>query len=338
MLNNIKKTLLLGLILSILCLTMMSAVSAATTWNITANYTSDDIQNIIDDDTIDGDTLSFAEDSPYYNISLVIDKSLNLQGNGATLNYNESNPVVLNIINTNNVVINGFTIYGGNAILANNSEKLIIKNNTISMGTEDDAIRFISVKKALIKYNEFFGNYIGRDAIGLVNSSNIIIYKNNMSYFNRNGISLAAGRLGELNDSSTYNILIKKNYIYDVDFGIFFGGGVSHVDIKYNELRDFISVGINIARSCTDILIKNNTIGESYGGPINIGIIIEENNNFHDPQTPTKLNNLTVIGNLLQGEYIGIRLLNLDNATYWQDQLLANNTFDGDRIDIQIVP
>ncbi|WP_407378598.1 right-handed parallel beta-helix repeat-containing protein [Methanobrevibacter sp.] len=65
-----------------------------TTYNVSADASSTEIQSIIDSMT-DGDTLSFAENAVYENISIYTDKNIKILGNGATLigydNLNKEN-------------------------------------------------------------------------------------------------------------------------------------------------------------------------------------------------------------------------------------------------------
>ncbi|MBR0271904.1 MAG: right-handed parallel beta-helix repeat-containing protein [Methanobrevibacter sp.] len=55
-----------------------------TTYNVSADASSTEIQSIIDS-MADGDTLSFAENAVYENISIYTDKNIKIIGNGATL-------------------------------------------------------------------------------------------------------------------------------------------------------------------------------------------------------------------------------------------------------------
>lgn len=304
---------------------MLSSASAA---NITSDMDSAAIQNAIDG-AAEGEEISF-ELHDYQDISLVINKSLNLQGNGATLNYNPNNIVVLNISNTEYVTINGFIINGGRAIVANTVNNLNITNNIINMETENDAISLTSVKGALINNNKLYGNTIGRDGIGLVNASDITVSNNDIFQFYRNGISLAAGRLGGLNDTSTYNILIKGNNIYAIgQEGIFFGGGVTQVVIKDNYFLGIYGNAINIARSSTNILIKNNNIINCF-----VGIRVVEGDTVHDPNTATELDNVTIKNNIFTGNYIAIELVNVINSTNNPGLNIANNLFFNNENDI----
>ena len=330
----IKRILLLSLIFTIGSLAMVSTASAAT---ITAGMNSTEIQNEINLAN-ENDVISF-EYYDYQNISLVINKSLNLQGNGAILNYDVNNLVVLNVVNTDNVIIDGFTINGGRAIVANNVSNLIITNNVINMQTNNDAISLTSVQKAILDNNKLYGDNIGRDGIGLVNSSDITISTNEIVEFTRNGIGMAAGRLGELNETRTFNIVIQGN---DISFigeeGIYFGGGVDHVNITNNNIffigneSNGTGNGINIARSSEDILITDNTI-EFCG----VGIRVEEGNTDHDNETPTVLKNVIIENNTLNGNSVGILLVNSNNPVVWTYYLLGNNDFSDNGVDVKAV-
>lgn len=335
---NLKRMLLLSLILAMVSATMMSAVSAAQTWDVGNNTDSTSIQNIINNAS-DGDTISFFANGTYVDTSITINKNLTLNGNGATLSNPVTGAVILNIASTNNkttsnVTINNFIIEGGRAIVANGVNNLIITNNIIDMYTNNDAISLTSVQVALLKDNEINGKILstvaGRDAIGVVNSSDINIIDNNLSGFTRNGISMAAGRLGALNETSTFNILIKGNNIFNItEEGIYFGGGVSHVDIINNILSSIPGNAINIVRSSENILIKDNTITNC-----GVAIRIEEGNIFHDNETPTVLKNVTIKGNYISSNGIAILLVNVTNSANGLN--ITKNTLSNNDQDIVI--
>ncbi|MCL2114734.1 MAG: right-handed parallel beta-helix repeat-containing protein [Methanobrevibacter sp.] len=319
--NNVKKLLLY----SFLVIGLLSIISSASAANVVDTMNNAEIQNVID---TTNDTTVFFTPGTYQDISLTINKTLNLQGNGSTLNFNSGTPIVLNVISTTNVVINNFTINSGRAIVVNSTNNINITNNVINMGTDNDAISLTSVNTALIQNNELNGNAFiiqARDGIGIVNSSDVTISNNDIFSFYRNGISLAAGFMGV--NSATSNIVINDNIIYNIGpgpeeegQGIFFGGGVTGVTISNNYICNVSGNGINIARSTVDILIDNNTIIDCI-----VGVRVEEGNTFHNASSPTVIENVTITNNFFYGNVVAILLVNVVNST--GSFSISNNNF-----------
>jgi len=132
----------------------------SSSYDIKANSDSQTIQNTINNMS-DGDTLNF-EEGTYNDICIYVDKSITINGNGATLigyeNPNENttpdkvitptqaggygigNYATLYLINNTNVVINGLTIVGQNpaygqaAVYATQAKNLTIEKSTITGG------------------------------------------------------------------------------------------------------------------------------------------------------------------------------------------------------------
>ncbi|MCL2115861.1 MAG: right-handed parallel beta-helix repeat-containing protein [Methanobrevibacter sp.] len=324
MINKTKKFILLGLTLSILVLAMVSAASA-TTYNFAPGASSALIQHIADTDCKDGDVINL--NGTFNNISLNINKSLTINGvNDATLNGRNNADPIFNVT-ANNVTISNFILNGsganGTLIIFTNVENAKVVGNIInSFGLDSTAIRLTSVQGATIEGNDLDGNNAGRDGIGVVNSSDITIDDNEISSFTRNGISLAAGFMGD-NTTSTVDVLIQYNEFVDIGAEcIFFGGGVSHVDILYNFFLDFKMNGINLARSASNVLIKGNEFDSTSN--TSVAIRLEENNIFHNG-TPTTLTNVVVINNSIFDAHIGILLYNVNNASNLETILEQDN-------------
>lgn len=132
----------------------------STSYDIKNGTDSATIQNTINNMS-DGDTLNF-EEGTYNDICIYVDKSITVNGNGATLigyaNPNENttpdkiitptpsggygigNYATLYVVNTTNVIINGLTIVGQNqaygqaAVFANSANNLTIEKSTIIGG------------------------------------------------------------------------------------------------------------------------------------------------------------------------------------------------------------
>lgn len=160
-----------------------------------------EIQGYIDGAGV-GETINFLEGT-YLNISLIINKTLNLVSNGATLIGNGTNHI-LTISNTIGVTITGFTIdingTGGDGIRGSNVTSAVIANNTIKNGGDGISI-FMMYKNLTIANNtitnmtENFG-----DAISLVN------HNTNQETDTSTTIE------GNIIDSSIYGIFLGGNF------------------------------------------------------------------------------------------------------------------------------
>ena len=132
----------------------------SSTYDIKAGSDSKTIQNTINSMS-SGDTLNF-EEGTYNNISIYVDKSITINGNGAQLigyttpnenttpekviiptaagGYGIGNYATLYVLNTSNVVISGLKIVGQNnaygqaALFANTADNLTVENSEVTGG------------------------------------------------------------------------------------------------------------------------------------------------------------------------------------------------------------
>ena len=172
---NITSILALLVVLSVL----VGPVSAATTWNVTSDNSTSDIQGVINNAAA-GDTINFTTSAgTIYNgttgISLRVDRTLTLLGNGVTLIGNGSS--IFNITDTSGVTIRDFIIdinstSGGDGITGSNVNNCVIENNVITNG--DDGINiFMQYNGLTIRNNTITNMTTGRDGISLVNHNNL---------------------------------------------------------------------------------------------------------------------------------------------------------------------
>ena len=220
------------LFICLIALFVISSVSAAdvqTDDNITSKYqiTSDlsnsDVQAIFDN-AKDGDTLEFI-DNEYKDVSLVVDKKLNIISNkdskvytsgkisdkaksldisnsfgfyftskssgsilsGITIIASDSDYGVV-VDSSNNVTIKNCVVTGGqNGILVKNSDSITIMNNSVSKAREN-GIQLKNTKNSLVENNEAFKNK--RSGIETSNIYYCNITNNTVHHNNFNGISL----------------------------------------------------------------------------------------------------------------------------------------------------
>lgn len=212
---------------------------------ITCDLSNDNIQ-VLFDSANDGDTFEFT-DSEYNDISLVVDKALNIisknnsiikvsnqvsekagsmridktfgfyftsNAGGSVLSGmtiiadNCDNAIIVD--DADNVTISNNTIIGGNvAILVKNSDGLTLSSNDISQANVD-GVQLKDVKNAVISENNIYKN--GRSGIETSNIYDCQILNNTIHHNSFNGISMY--------DKSSGN-LIKYNIVHNNTNGIY---------------------------------------------------------------------------------------------------------------------
>lgn len=260
-------------LISLLFLFLLSSVNAADVQDdnmtifssgnnhiITSNLSNDDIQLEVDN-AKDGDTFEFT-DNEYNNISLVVDKKLNIISKKNSVVY-ASNQITnkakslgiektfgfyftsksagsvlsgISIIasdskygiiadNTNNLKIKNNTINGGlNGILVKNSNKITISDNTITKA-KGDGLKLQNIKNSLIKNNEISHNK--RSGIETTNMHYCNITNNTIHHNDLNGITV--------NGVTSHN-LINRNSAYENTNGIYINSTSSYDQVKSNSM------------------------------------------------------------------------------------------------------
>ncbi|WP_458404265.1 right-handed parallel beta-helix repeat-containing protein [Methanobrevibacter sp.] len=249
---------------------LLSAVSAADedhsgntlksdSHQITSNLSNDDIQSIFDGAN-DGDTLEFT-DSSYKNISLVVDKKLNIiskadskvyasnqisskakglgitdtfgfyfTSNGAcsvlsgiTIIASNSDYGVIVDSSDGTAIKNNVIIAGQNGVLVKNAEDVILTNNNIS-NAKSNGIQLKNVANSVISKNEL--SYNGRSGLETSNIYYCNITNNTVHHNSFNGISLYNASVGNL---------IKHNDAYENPNGIYIDSQSSYDVINANS-------------------------------------------------------------------------------------------------------
>lgn len=236
----------------IISLFLISATYAAddsqvtqNSYEITSDLSNDNIQALFDSAN-DGDTFEFTSDE-YNNISLVVDKTLNIISNknsvidvssqisekaksmgiaktfgfyftsnahgsvlsGITIKAKSCDNAII-IDGADNITINENTINGAvNGVLIKNSDGLTLSNNKITKATEN-GVQLKDVKNAVISKNEIYRN--GRSGIETHGIHDSKILNNTIHHNSFNGISMY--------DTSSGN-LIKYNVVHNNTNGIF---------------------------------------------------------------------------------------------------------------------
>lgn len=279
-----------------------------------------DVQTIKDkfNTADDGSTVSFENGTYEINIddvaesngyAFVINKNLNIVGNGATIiGYTNNTKHGLFYVNGTSVNFTGFNIRlvditegaennaTGCGITYSGSTDSVIADTNFYYG--NSPLTFRGSSNMVVKNSTFTGTAVKVDRNGdetgtkgvniLSSSSNVLIQNDTFYGALLDGISIAQGAHDCVFDNN--------NYIGNA-YGIFFGGGVDHVDVTNSYFENCYAEAISNAKSQKNRLIANNTfILKNASAP---GIYVELGNTAHG--TPTVLQNFTAINNVFIG-------------------------------------
>jgi len=274
----------------------MTTISATNNWTIDFQDeetpgSGEKIQEIIDNNANNGDTLIFSGNS-YTNVYLEINKPLNIISNvnttisscpsnpdkpifkinpggigtnisGFQLTLNTPNSVAIFINNSNNVKIeNNYIISGGYGIKIENSNNTIIKDNSIK--NSNIALSLFASNSAKILENIITDNQEGIIFDG--NTSNCEVSRNNVSKNQGNGIALLGGE-----PTFHSNMLINYNYINDNQdgSGIFINSSFPNMKILSNMIvnngQHGIFFGLGSNKTDQSIIIEYNWIMNNKG-------------------------------------------------------------------------
>ena len=230
---------------------------------IDSGLPNSEIQRIIDN-CPNGNTVEFLGEN-YDDINLKISKELNIISNIGTILKGASSSPVFNI-NSDNVNISGFIMNPkeSDGILINNSKDVNVFNNTIVNSLDQSKINDYNNGSTLMPGT----------GIKISNSENIIINKNTIKSFE-------SGLYNEYSD----NLSIEDNEISQNNYGIKYGFGTRHTEIRNNQIIDSIGwyimdepegprgYGIFLNNSAVNVTINENNISNNY-----LGISIDSNN------------------------------------------------------------
>lgn len=214
---------------------MTLAPVAAVNVTVNSGMKNSDIQNIINNAKA-GDTINFNEGN-YQNVSLVINKKLNVVSKKAVLNGNNSDKT-----NGQTTFVFYFTNKSSGAFLSGFN----IKTNT------DYAIILNNVKNVNIVNNQINGGNKG--SIYIKASSNINLTKNTITNSGGNGVTIYA--------SNAVNLY--KNFIYNNHRD---GVTVKNSQSTSLALNRILSSGLNgiTLNSTTNTVVHNNSINNNKG-------------------------------------------------------------------------
>ena len=238
----------------------MTILSSGNNYVVPSDLSNEDIQTQFDNAN-DGDTFEFT-DKEYQNISLVVDKKLNIVSKKDSVVYasdevsdkardmgidktfgfyftsnaegsvlsgitiiasNCDNGIVVD--NSKNIKITNNKVTGGqNAVLIRNSDKITLSENHISKANQN-GVQLHNVKISIIEKNDI--SYNKKSGIETSNIENCKILNNTIHHNDLNGISTS-------NKSS--NTLISSNNAYENTNGIYINSTSTNDVVKSNSM------------------------------------------------------------------------------------------------------
>ncbi len=350
---NYKKIMLPLVMIALLAISI-SAVSAADhTINAGANTT--EIQGVIDNAAA-GDTINF-QAGEYKNIDNVkITKNLTIAGAGDNtkiygLGDGQSN-VIFKVVAGEDTEPTGTTI--------KNIAFYMTQDNASKANDNGYGIQLSSVSDITIDGCYFFngsaGTYVQRSTNTLIKDCYFTgitesITHNGTKEYGTKAINIMGGSNTVVQDnwfagnvldaisvaSNAQYVTVKGNTIFNASYGMFYGGGVAHVDITDNVFDHGIADAISLTKSCRDTLIANNSFinipTNNWGSTV---IYSEPGNSAHG--YPTTITNITIVDNIFEaddseenpGDIVAYKIYNLGTGLSTDSEItLANNEYNG---------
>ncbi len=241
----------------------VNPVSAATI-NVTSGLQNYDIQALIDGAQA-GDTVNFMGNS-YSNISLIIDKKLNIISFiNTVINSNNSNGVSghsMGLTETfafyftkksSGSVISGFNILANSdyGIIAENATNITVSSNNIS-GGHKGSIKLDNMDNTTISKNNLSNSENG---VYVANSKKVSVNGNGISNNTYSGVGI----------HNSNDINVTKNNISSSGNGVYIANS-KKVSVNENQILNNNISGMNISSSSENISVKNNKINKNGHG------------------------------------------------------------------------
>jgi uncharacterized repeat protein (TIGR01451 family) len=290
--------------------TTMVAPASAATYNITAGSSSAQMQSTLDQ-AGNGDTINF-QPGIYNGIDLVINKTLNLVGNGAIINGFNSTDNIFTVTSNgtadgSGTMIMGFQFFPVNnatngskssSIDLNQVSNVVIMNVTSKNGNA--AVYNGNAYNTLIQNCTFGDAYDYAYSVDIMGGNNITITNSSISG-SMDGISMATGAT---------NVNVYNNLLLNNTFSAFYGGGISNITFTNNTFNGFYE-GLGIEKAANQTFIINNTFENGWGNSTALrasgDAIYIKNSNAHGPVT--LISDIQIIGNTFKniiGAAVGI--------------------------------
>ena len=290
--------------------TIMAAPASAATYNIAAGSSSTQIQSVLDQAS-NGDTINF-QPGTYNGIDVVINKTLNLVGNGAILNGFNSTDNIFTVTSNgtadgSGTMIMGFQFFPVNnatngskssSIDLNQVSNVVIQNVTSENGYA--AVYNGNAYNTLIQNCTFGDIYNYAYSVDIMGGNNITIANSSISG-SMDGISMA---------TSATNVNVYNNLLLNNTFDAFWGGGISNITFTNNTFNGFYEA-LGIEKAANQTFIINNTFENGWGNSTALkasgDAIYIKNSNSHGPVT--LISDIEIIGNIFKniiGAAVGI--------------------------------
>ena len=313
---NYKK-LMLPLVMFVLLALTVSAVSAAD-YTVNSGADTTEIQGVIDSANA-GDTVNFqaGEYKDIDNVNITKTLTINGAGNNQTKIYglgDGNSNTVFNVragddTEPTGSVFQGLSFYmtdnrenptgaNGYGILLSGVENITVKDCSFVNGSASVYIGRSTNTQILNSYFEGVtvqithggSKEVGTKALNIMGGTNTIVDNNYFYGPSLDAISVA---------SNAQVITVTNNYIEGASYGMYYGGGVAHVDIVNNTFDGTLADDICLQKSCRDTLIDNNEFvnkpTNKWGSTI---IYTEPGNTAHG--YPSTMSNITVTNNLFE--------------------------------------
>ena len=276
------------------------------THNISENITAEELNTYINEKVNAGDTLNFTKNGVYnFNLidGIIIDKQLIIQGNNATINALQGLQISsvfstisgTQIYNLNFNMTNSTAKWNGRGIEIRNGADIVVENCTFLNGNSGIYLSQMQ-GNITIRNCKFNGttdtSSIGKNketgtkAINIMGGTTILVENNFFGSECLDGVSIASGG---------GNVIVRNNVFEKCWYGVFYGGGVSNVNITNNTSIDIIKIAVDFKKAAGNSIVKNNTFKLVNNG---IGVYIEQGNTAHG--SPSSIENITITDNTIE--------------------------------------
>ena len=260
---------------------------------ILPDMNNDEIQLVLDFAS-DYSNIIFVN-SNFSNISLVVNKPLNITGDNSVLSGSENSAIFT--VKSDNVSISDLTLvpYEGTGIILDNVSSVNVFNNIISN---------ILDSRYIYDYSRGYKVLPG-NGIAIIDSVGVIIINNSVNNF-ENGVYLLSSDSSVVSD----NLLFKNNYGINFDYGvsntIVFNNNITVNVGNYtlDEPEGPLGYGIYLNNSANNVNISYNYIVDNY-----IGILIDSANS----------SGIRITSNLVNENA-------LEGITFWKHYNLTNSS------------
>jgi uncharacterized repeat protein (TIGR01451 family) len=302
-------TLLLVFATTSIFTVVANPVSAATI-QVNSSMNNNQIQALLDG-AGNYTTINFAPGT-YNGINLIINKTLNLVGNGAIINGFNSTDNIFTVTSNgtadgSGTMIMGFQFFPVNnatngskssSIDLNQVSNVVIMNVTSENGNA--AVYNGNAYNTLIQNCTFGDVYDYAYSVDIMGGNNITITNSSISG-SMDGISMATGAT---------NVNVYNNLLLNNTFSAFYGGGISNITFTNNTFNGFYE-GLGIEKAANQTFIINNTFENGWGNSTALrasgDAIYIKNSNAHGPVT--LISDIQIIGNTFKniiGAAVGI--------------------------------